>query len=203
MATETGLRGIKKQRTRDALVDAAFALASEHGIDATTVDMIAERAQVSRRTFFRYFSSKEAVVFAFHPARVAFFRSRLARVRADAPASIALREAMVALARRYMKERDQILLEHHIIETSPALVAMEAARDLDWGHAIADALAARAPSPLPSPRWPRLAAGAVIGAVRAALREWIAGEGRGDLVALGAEALELLERAIDPVGDHA
>jgi AcrR family transcriptional regulator len=51
---------------RDALVAAALTLFAEHGFDATTVDDIVTRAGVGRRSFFRYFPSKESVVFPDH-----------------------------------------------------------------------------------------------------------------------------------------
>ena len=57
-----GLREQKKERTRLRLIDEAFALFEKQGYDETTVEQIAAAADVTSRTFFRYFTNKEDLV---------------------------------------------------------------------------------------------------------------------------------------------
>jgi len=64
MVVKPGLRERKKQRTRQALIDAAFTLISRRGYEQTTVADIAEAADVSTRTFFLHFPAKEDVLLA-------------------------------------------------------------------------------------------------------------------------------------------
>lgn len=58
-ASTPGLRDVKRRETRDALAEAALFFTLRDGLEAATIDHIAERAHVSRRTFFNYFDSKE------------------------------------------------------------------------------------------------------------------------------------------------
>ena len=64
VASEPGRRERNRQRTHDALHSAAMRLFAERGYEATSVDDIAAAAGVSVRTFFRYFGTKEDVLFA-------------------------------------------------------------------------------------------------------------------------------------------
>jgi AcrR family transcriptional regulator len=63
ISTVAGLRERKKLATRLAIRDAAMRLFAEHGFVATTIDQIAEAANVSRATVFTYFPTKEEIVF--------------------------------------------------------------------------------------------------------------------------------------------
>ncbi|NJP50960.1 TetR family transcriptional regulator [Streptomyces sp. SBST2-5] len=61
-ARQLGLRERKKIKTRMAIREATYDLIKEQGYDATTVEQIAERAEVSPSTVFRYFPTKEDIV---------------------------------------------------------------------------------------------------------------------------------------------
>jgi AcrR family transcriptional regulator len=86
-----GLRERKKIRTRETIRREAFRLIEENGYAATTVEQIAEAAEVSPSTFFRYFPTKESVLLAddLDPA----FLDALAAQPADLPPLRAIRRA--------------------------------------------------------------------------------------------------------------
>src|SRR3954453_14680614 len=79
MTSSTGLRERKNARTREAIERAALQLALEHGFDRTTVDQIAARAEVSPRTVFVRYATKDAIVFGNAEATAAGFERWLAR----------------------------------------------------------------------------------------------------------------------------
>ncbi|MFG2090231.1 MULTISPECIES: TetR family transcriptional regulator [unclassified Spirillospora] len=123
-----GRRERKKQRTRDALVDAAFTLFAEKGFDSTTVEEIADAVDVSSRTFFRYFASKEDVALTFQEEQTRAVLASLTERPADEPIMTALRRAVVGIARAceagelgFDPERFQCMLS--MMHDSPSLMA--------------------------------------------------------------------------------
>ncbi|MEV6850177.1 TetR family transcriptional regulator [Actinoplanes sp. NPDC051411] len=86
------LRELKRSRTRQALVDAAYELFAAKGFEATTIAEIAARAEVGTRTFFSYFPTKEDVLFPASDARVRIALAAIAgREPGEEPASVLLR----------------------------------------------------------------------------------------------------------------
>jgi AcrR family transcriptional regulator len=96
-----GRRERKKQRTREALIDAAFTLFAAKGYDATTVEEIADAVDVSARTFFRDFASKEHVALTVQEEQRTALLAALAARPAQEPPLTALRNAVVAVTRRH------------------------------------------------------------------------------------------------------
>ena len=185
------LRERHRERVRDALVEAAFALFSSKGFEATTVDEITERAGVSRRTFFRYFPSKEAALFPDRERRLEAFRAALDDTAGEGPLE-AVRSAMAQLAEDYLQLKDRVVRQQRIIQSSPAALVYDFERDKDWEKAVATRLGDRPGESAQVRQRARLAAGALLGACRVVLRDWYASDGRGDLMARGAEAVELV-----------
>ncbi len=89
-----GLRERKKLATRQAISAAALHLAVERGPAQVTVDDIAAAADVSPRTVFNYFATKEEAILGVDPGRRQEVRERLIARPLDEPPLVALREAM-------------------------------------------------------------------------------------------------------------
>ena len=94
-----GLRERKKRRTRATLIDAAVGLCERQGFDGTTVDQIAAIAEVSPRTFSRYFATKDAIALALIDEVLENAAAELARQPLNLNNMEALRRAYVAMAR--------------------------------------------------------------------------------------------------------
>ena len=111
----TGLRERKKARTRAAIQRHALRLFRERGYDATTASQIAEAAEVSESTFFRYFRTKEDVVLwdDLDPRVIEAFRAQPAALPPVAALRAAFREILSALSgseQAEMRERVALLL---------------------------------------------------------------------------------------------
>lgn len=177
-------RAQKKQQTRAALVEAAWALFRLRGFQGTTVDAIAAAAGVGRRTVFRYFGNKEELFFCDHEARLNHFSVLLLTRLPDEPAVVAVQRAFLAVAETLMAQRGRERIRSQMIQDSDLLMAAERVRDLRWELAVAQALG--------GDRRARIEAGALWGVVRATLREWFDSDCSEDLVVLAVEAFELL-----------
>jgi AcrR family transcriptional regulator len=131
----TGRRERKKQRTREALIDAAFTLFVKKGFEATTVEEIADQVDVSSRTFFRYFSSKEDVVLTFQEEQFTAMKEALAAQPPDMPVITAMRNAGVDMMRAceegaYGFDPERFICVQQMMVSSPTLFG----RSLEHGQ---------------------------------------------------------------------
>ncbi|MBW8710151.1 MAG: TetR family transcriptional regulator, partial [Mycobacterium sp.] len=92
-----GLRERKKQRTRATLINAAVELCERQGFERTTVDQIAAVADVSPRTFSRYFATKDAIALALIDDAIDMAAVELARQPIDINHFEALRRSYVVM----------------------------------------------------------------------------------------------------------
>ena len=109
-----------KPSARDRLAQAAFDLFNERGYEQTTVDEIAERAGLSRATFFRSYRSKEDVIFPDHDLLIEKVRDRL-RSSSHATALAAVSDAVRLVLLHYVDEGDLARRRYALTSTVPAL----------------------------------------------------------------------------------
>ena len=189
MASEPGLRELKKQRTRQLIAEAAFELFARDGFDRVSVAAIARRAEVSEATVFNYFRTKEDLVFSqleqFEAALVQAVRDRPAGEPVVAAFGAFIRHQHGLLGSSRPQDAARLATVSRIINDSPALLARE--RQVYDDHAgllatfLAEESAARAGDLRP---W--IVANALIGVHRAVVgyvrTEVLAGRGGAALL---------------------
>ena len=193
------LRERRRQLTREALTDAAYALVAEGGFEGTTVEAIAERAGVGRTTAFRHFATKEDLLLGWLDDVRDRLAAALAVIPADVPPLEAVRAAFADLAAAYVEHRERTLAVARLAEETPSLRARYLERKLAWGRVIAGDAAARLGVDPAEDLRPRLVAEVALAASSAASAHWLERGGRGDLAALLDEALELVGRGLATV----
>ena len=196
-----GLRERKKPATRLTLHQAALQLVAEHGLDRVSIDDIAERADVSPRTFFNYFSSKDDAVVGLDPAgpqrQAEAFTNRPPE---ESPVQ-ALRAVAVAQAAVMAEEPELWPLRLRVVEAHPALLARLTAGFGKSDRALAAAIAERTGTRADVDAYPLLLAHVAGAAMRSALHRWLATDFSTPLPALVDEAWSLLAAGL-PAPTH-
>jgi AcrR family transcriptional regulator len=172
---DLGRRERKKQETRDALVAAALELFVLRGVDATTVDDIADAVDVSARTFHRYFPAKEDVLFADSERRRAAFATFLIERPPDEDLFDTLRAAAHGLADSFLTDPEIERRRMTIVETSYTLRARSLQHTDMLNEIVADHVADRLGAD-PGEPLPRLLAACTIAALRTARERWLAND---------------------------
>ena len=188
-----GLRERHRKRTAADLEAAALDLFCERGFDAVTIDDIAAAADVSRRTFFRYFASKEDVILSDHPKRLDELQAALDRRPAEEPPLAALRHAVMSLADTYEEQREHMLRRFTLVSTAPSLEARSLCLQRTWETSVTEMLAARMGVNPAKDLRPGVVAATAMAAMRVATANWLTRGGQGDLPATVAAALDLLD----------
>ena len=195
------LRERKKLATRRLLRRAALQLVAERGLHNVTVEDIAEAADVSPRTFFNYFPSKEAVLFGGDPERAAELREGVATGAPGEPALAALCAVLIRDSEAMADELQSLggdpaewLRRMKVARTDPHVRAAHAASMAMLERALAEGVAARIGADQETDPYPGILAAAAVSVVRACLTFW-AGTG-------GATPLsQLIDQAFKALGD--
>jgi AcrR family transcriptional regulator len=188
-----GLRERKKARTRAAIRQHALRLFHEHGYAATTVEQIAEAAEVSPSTFFRYFPTKEDVVLQddFDPIAIERFEAQPPQTPPIAALRTAMREAFAEAP------ADQIAQWRELNRLTMSVPELRARALDEWTRSVAmlaDLLAKRLGQD-PAELAVRTMAGAIIG-VGMSVMVTVHDDPAADVIALMDAGLALLEEGL-------
>ncbi|MDT3446398.1 MULTISPECIES: TetR family transcriptional regulator [unclassified Pseudofrankia] len=196
MASESLALRLSEKRSEmmiSELEGVALRLFEQRGFIETTVEEIAAEAQISVRTFYRYFPSKEDVLQLRIERRSKKLRATLAARSTDEPPLHSLR---LVLEEEFTAEDGELLRRWiAVIAATPMLLrGVLGGIQLNTHRVIADFLRSRLDMPADA-LLPTLLAGAVGGIIQAAQTNWFLNG--GDLASAISEGLEVLERGID------
>ncbi len=186
-----GLRERKKQKTREAIQRAAMRLFVKQGYEETTVEEIAEVAEISPSTFFNYFPTKEDVVLydMYDPITIEMILKR----PKDEPLSTVARQVLQAMAELFERDKDVMLERAKLIMEVPEL------RGRMWDEVertqalFAQVLAERT-GRSPDDFELRVTTRIFVAAMYEAAMEWMRGNVRESLTSLANRALDVMER---------
>jgi AcrR family transcriptional regulator len=198
----SGLRERKKARTREAIIDAALDLFAHRGFDATTIEDIAAAADVSPRTFFRYFDSKVDLVMAHNEAhgdKVAPLV--VARPSSEGPLE-ALRQVMQQMLLELLAD-PSVVREFQVMMGAPTLRKLAREHFYEEEAELVSAFAARLGTD-EADLTANVMAGAAAAAIWAVIERWLAeGSDVDRLPPMIDEALTLLEQGFSEAGPPA
>ena len=151
----------------------ALRMFTERGFDETTVEEIATAAGVSRRTFFRYFDSKAAVLWNEFDGEVDELRTAFDQVPDDVPVMEAIRRVVVGVNGYHAEDVPELRTRMNLISSVPALQASAAPHYDAWERAVSAFAARKLGQPADS-LYPLAIGRTTLAACRAAYDRWVA-----------------------------
>ena len=192
-----GHPGRRRATSREELEQAAFALFVAQGFEATTVDEIAAAAGIGRRTFFRYFPSKNDVPWGAFEDELERMRVRLKACPPEVPLMDAIRLALIDFNRVAPAQVPLHRRRMELILRVPTLLAHSTLRFAAWRAVVAEFVAERTGC-RPDDLAPQAIAHAVLGVSVAAYEHWL-DDPRSDLCTLLDDAMRQLGAAFGAV----
>lgn len=190
-APTIGLRERKKAATRSAIADAARRLGLSVGFDQVTVEAIAREADVSPRTFFNYFPSKEAAVLAPSAARWERITDVLAARPDDEGAWMALRRSLTEVITGGAPDRADWVDALLLARTDATLMAQQRNDYVRYERLLVDQVHTRMGAGKGDMR-PHLIVATAVTGVRVAVHRWLDDPDALDLTELLAHAMDLI-----------
>jgi AcrR family transcriptional regulator len=192
-----GLRSRKKAQTRLAIEEAASALFAEQGYEATTVEQISERAEISHMTFFRYFPSKAHVIILGRD------NAQLPSLQREIVSRPHTESDMLALQRAIQLvwvpaiDPDRTIGTARAVAESVSLRGLYAEMNREWARAIAEALAVRRGLDAADESC-KVIARTAIGVLGATVEAWVANGCRDALGDAAQRNFQALALAFEP-----
>ena len=190
--TEPNTRARRRARFRTEAQEVALGLFADHGYEMVTMAEVAEALDVSERTLFRYFPTKESLLDPAHEELVSQLATELEARPADESAFVAVRESLRSLGDELDQDRDSFVTRMEIIHSHPSLQAHMLHRQGELEDAIAAVVATRAGIDPDTDLRPALFAAAAVCALRIAVERWVATDSATDLLDYLEESLDVL-----------
>jgi AcrR family transcriptional regulator len=184
-----------KRRTRAALRTAGLDLFATRGFDSTTTEDIADKAGVAVRTFFRYFPTKESVLYIGESEWIHNVLTELHEQPASVGDLTAVRAAILAATTPMSHARAPLLKYSRAVASSPTLRGREQDYHRANAHLLADAIAERRGVETPDRRSTMLARISLL-TYRRALDLWLGGPDTAELRDVIASEFDLLEEVV-------
>ncbi|CAM3122413.1 HTH tetR-type domain-containing protein [Stackebrandtia soli] len=192
--------------TRHELSAAALALFAEFGHESTTVDQIAARAGVARRTFFRYFASKDDAVLPDHDTTVGTVQAVLeGAAPTEEPLAVVCR-AIREVLRMYTADPSMSLARYRLLRQVPALREREIAvvsryERLFTKYLLSHPSVSGVDPDSTTAMLAEVSASAVVASHNHVLRRWLRTGATGDAMSRLDEALAVIRRRFSPSAD--
>jgi AcrR family transcriptional regulator len=199
MTATMGLREMKKERTRSDIVRVATRMFASRGFDEVTVDEIAAEAEVSHRTFYRYFATKEELVLGPLQHGLDDFVTKFVQRPRSESVIASVRGVIMDLAANYEHDLDNDRQRAALVRSTPSLQQRQYERHTAFENAIVPLIAQRLDVDPARDIRPALIAGCAVAAIRAATSQWLLGDATRPLMPLVEHALTMLTRAFDDI----
>ena len=193
MPDNEGLREKKRRQTRQRIVDAGLELFLSKGIDATTLDEIAAKAEISRRNFFAYFPAKEDIVLAWQDGADAALREAVIAAAPGREPLAAVQHAIKVLVPLFATHNFMQL--DRLMQSTPTLKAKKEQHFEHQSEALFQTLTALWPDPARR-KGLQIVAMVSIGCLKIGVSTWLSEQGRRPILECLDEAFAALQTEI-------
>jgi AcrR family transcriptional regulator len=180
-------------QTRSEIVDAALQLFQAQGFDNTSMEQVADAAGVSRRTIYRYFFTKDDLVFESPRLWLRVLNETLETREPQESTRDLFRRALLEVARFIEADREVVLAGFSILAGSPSLMARHGRSDAEWTARYLELLGPDVANEPNGPLIATTAAMAIVAAQNALIAVWATSPPGADLIAMAEVVIEQID----------